>query len=470
VSADGAQGTPPVASLRPLRRRSWAWVLPVLALALAVVLGGRAWSARGPVLLLSAQHGHGIGPGDLLLYRGIAVGDVRQVELAQDLQTVELRVRLDPAAERIARAGSRFWVVRPHITLDRLRGVETLLGARHLAVLPGSPDAPVQRTFVCLEEAPVLTGENEDEEALEFVLEAPLRFGLSPGAPLTYRQIEVGAVVAVGLSSDARSVEVRCRVRGPYASLVREDTRFWESGGLEFSLELMDGLSIDVESLRSLVVGGIAFASPTRPGPTVKTGHRFTLAADPEEEWLEWSPSLPVGGLSGTSAPGLLRARLAWEEGLFDSAHSRSGWVLPLSSGLVGPRDLLVAPEDAEGPALEVRGQRLPLLAPPEAEARGLARRALAWPEVEKWPAAAVRTPAGAEDCLVIGDPGSAPTALAAARLEADEGQWRVDPAISFDASWHGAAVLARSDGLLIGLLLVVEGRGSVAPLGELVD
>ena len=59
---------------------------------------------------------------------------------------------------------------------------------------PGAPDAPVQRTFVCLEEAPVFTGDEEDEEALEFVLEAPLRFGLSPGAPLTYRQIEVGAL------------------------------------------------------------------------------------------------------------------------------------------------------------------------------------------------------------------------------------------------------------------------------------
>jgi len=457
----------PIAEIRPIRRLSWAWAVPAGAVLFALFLGGMAWSARGPELTLLAAEGHGLQSGDVLSFRGIAVGEVRRVELKGDLSAVELSVRLDPAAERIARAGSRFWVVRPDIALDRLRGVETILGARHLSVLPGAPDAPVQHEFVCLEEAPVLTSIEED--VLEFTLEAPRRFGLAPGAPLTYRQIEIGSVLSVGLSSDAGSVVLRCIVRGPYRELIREDTVFWESGGFRLDFKLIEGLSVDVESLRSLLVGGISLATPTRPGPPAKTGHRFVLAPEPKEEWLGWRPALPVGSAllpTGTPTPRLLRARLVWEQGIFGRGKARSGWVLPLSNGIVGPADLLSAPEGAKDPALELRGQRLPLSTPVDAEAAGLARRGLAWPDVERWPKDRIRALGEPEDVLVVGDPGDAITALDAARLRAEDGaRWRADPAISFDASWHGAVVLARSDGFLVGLLVVEDGRGSVLSL-----
>ncbi len=468
----------PLAELRPLRARSWAWLLPVFAVALALVLAGRAWSARGPELVLHATEGHGIGPGDRLLYRGIAVGDVRTVDLAADLSTVEVRVRLHPAAERLARAGSRFWIERPDISLERLRGVETLLGARHLSVLPGAPDAEAQHEFVCLDEAPVLVA--DDQGALEFVLEAPRRFGLAPGAPLTYRQIEIGSVTGVGLSSDARSVEVRCAVRGAFAHLVREDTAFWEAGGLGVSFELLQGLQVDFESVRSLLVGGIALSTPTRPGPPARTGQIFTLHAGPEDEWLLWRPSLPIGSdllPSGTPTPRLLRARLVWEEGFFGRRHTKSGWVLTLPNGVIGPSDLLLPPEGADEPALEVRGERLPLSAPAEAVAFGVARIGIAWPEVVKWPLDRVRAMEAPEDCLVVSDPGAAPMALSASRLfAANDGEedteanaevnaWRVDAAISFDETWHGAVVLTREDGQLVGLLRVRRGRGTILPV-----
>ena len=461
----------PVADIQPLRKRSWAWVIPVLALLLTVFLGGRAWTARGPELVLHAREGHGIAPGHRLLYRGIAVGDVRAVDLASDLSTVELRVRLNPAAERLARAGSRFWIERPDISLNRLRGIETLLGARHVSVLPGDVDAQPQREFVCLDEAPTFVA--DDDDVLEFVLEAPRRFGLAPGAALTYRQIEVGSVTGVGLSSDARSVEVRCVVRGAFAHLVREDTVFWEAGGLGVSFELLRGFEVDFESLQSLLVGGIALATPTRPGPPARTGHRFELREALEDEWLTWRPSLPIGSdllPSGTPSPRLLRARLVWEEGFFNRRNARSGWVLTLPNGVIGPSDLLVPPEDADGPALELRGERLPLTGPPAATADGVARLGIAWPEVVKWPIDRIRLMENAEDCLVVADPGAAPTALSAARLsEPDDpgtpGKWRIHPAISFDDSWHGAVVLTREDGHLVGLLRVRGGRGTILPV-----
>ncbi|MHC4208725.1 MAG: hypothetical protein ACYSWT_03320, partial [Planctomycetota bacterium] len=63
--------------------------------------------------------------------------------------------------------------------------------------------------------------------------------------------------------------------------------------------------------------------------------------------------------------------------------------------------------------------------------------------------------------------PTASPLPLAASRLTAAAGGWSVDPAVSVDESWHGAAVVARDDGYLLGLLLVEDGEARVALLPE---
>jgi len=82
---------------------------------------------------------------------------------------------------------------------------------------------------------------------------------------------------------------------------------------------------------------------------------------------------------------------------------------------------------------------------------------------LETWPGGRLRAADVPEDCLVVGDLAATPRAVSAARLEESEQGWAVDGAISFDPSWHGAAVLSRRDGRLLGLLLVAEGAAHVA-------
>jgi len=458
----------PTATLSRRPRFSPAWLLPLFAAALALYLGLSAWGARGVLIRVRAADGYGIRAGDPLRYRGINVGEVRAVELAEDLTEVLMEVRVDGAAGALARAGSRFWVVRPRVGLESVEGLETLLGTRHLGCLPGPQGAPAQREFVALEEAP-LPGAAE-EGGLDIVLEAPQRFGLAAGAPISFRQMPIGRVLSVGLSSDATAVEARARIRAPYRELVRTNSRFWEVGGLEFSLG-MGGLDVSIDSARALLVGGIALATPTDPGEPVRTGHRFRLRAGPDEDWIDWKPALALGNAllpDGTPRPELLRAGVDWDEGFFSRAHSRSGWLLPFPNAVVGPADLL-AP-DTEEAALEVRGERLPLDRPAEAVVGGLARRHLRWPEVATWSTDRVRDleskdGEATEDVLVWLEPNASPRALAAARLEPAENGWSIDPAIGFGEDWHGAAVLSRTDGKLVGILLVGEGSATVAEL-----
>jgi paraquat-inducible protein B len=66
--------------------------------------------------------------------------------------------------------------------------------------------------------------------------------------------------------------------------LVRNGSKFWNVSGVDVKVGLFRGAEINVESLRSLVAGGIAFATPNDPKSTpAKDGMIFRLYDEPEK-------------------------------------------------------------------------------------------------------------------------------------------------------------------------------------------
>jgi paraquat-inducible protein B len=60
-----------------------------------------------------------------------------------------------------------------------------------------------------------------------------------------------------------------------------------------------------------LIIGGIAFATPTEAGPTVPPGTIFPLYTRSETAWLNWSPAITltnarVKGSAGAASSVLL--------------------------------------------------------------------------------------------------------------------------------------------------------------------
>lgn len=448
----------PVARIEDGPRWSWVWILPLLAAVLAAVLAWQAFGARGSAITIHLDEGHGLKPGAALRYRGIQVGEVSDVALFGETDGILVTVTLHDDGEDLARVGSRFWVVRPQVGWEGIGGLETLIGARYLAVLPGR-GAP-RGSFVGLEAPPLA---DALEPGLDLTLMAQRRSGLSPGSAVTFRQLRVGTVLSVGLASDGSGVLVGLRIRPEYAPLIREKTRFWSTSGLSLDVGIT-GLQLHLDTLSSLLSGGVALAVPPDAGEVARTGKRFTLLDAPEDDWLEWEPTVAVGHSllpPGVVPPTPLRATLRWSESrLFTSFwtadEQRDGWVLLLADGLLGPTDLLTVPEDAhEGTAeLQVAGDVL-LLDPPAEPVVGGLSRLHRRPASTGFAVASTRSPDGPEDCLLVADPATEPLSLARSRFEVGEGGWQVDASQPLGTAWHGAAVVARADGALIGVLVV---------------
>jgi paraquat-inducible protein B len=209
------------------------------------------------------------------------------------LDGVVLRLRLRRSAAGLAAAGSRYWIVHPEIGFSGVRGLDTLVTGVRLNVRPGH--GPKTDHFIGLDQTPPpeLTSEGRS-----FILRSDRVGSLSTGAPVFYREFKVGQVESSWLAPDATAVLIRIHVLGPYVDLVRTNTRFWNAGGFNFKVSLL-GAQLRDTSLESLITGGVGFATPDTGelAPVAESGAEFSVATDPEKEWLKWSPKIPVHSL-----------------------------------------------------------------------------------------------------------------------------------------------------------------------------
>ncbi|MEM7228422.1 MAG: MlaD family protein [Planctomycetota bacterium] len=448
----------PTATVHDQRTTRLIWLVPIAALIVAAWLAAQAWTQRGVHVTVRFDDGYGLEPGDVVRYRGIDIGRVDDIAIAPDLDGIDVRLRVERHANDIARGGTQFWIVRPQVGLTNITGLDTITGTRYIAVRPGA-GRPVRR-FLGLNTPPVVESIHAGD--LEIVLQAPQRGSLHPGAPIRYRQVRIGTVLSVALASDGTAVEARAHIDEAFTPIVRTNSRFWDDGGLDTSVGLT-GVDIRVDSLEALLVGGVSVATPDNAGEPVRTGARFPIAEDADDAWLTWRPIMQIGSPmlpAGTLTPQPLRAQLTWQQGTIRKrSDSRRGWVLPTDRGLLGPRNLLRPEQDArdDTSVLAISGQRVALDLPFiwESPDLGIIDRMRDANDIRRWPTLRIRQLDAPEDCLVIADPRTDARAVAAPRMLNDDDGWNFDDAIVFDTTWHGAAILAQSDGYLIGILIL---------------
>lgn len=437
-------------------------------------------------IVIRFREGHGLTAGDVVQHRGIVVGEVTAVELTNDFEFVLVRVRLSGAARNLARVGTQFWIERPHVSVTEIRALETLVRGRHLAVKPAPPDADPSIEFEGLDTVPVA---GLPEGGLEIVLESARRQGLEAGAPVSYRGQQIGKIVSVGLSTDAATIEARAVIEPDFRPLVRQNSEFWSNGGFHVQGGLT-GFQIDIDTVSTLVAGGVSLYTPEEPAAEIATGHRFKLNERAGKGWLDSTPRIPLGSLllpRGASVPDLSRATLQWQRSSLgiQFSKSRRGWILPLQAGrFLGPSDMLTIVEvaTADSTVLETEGAEFPLteatlsrfgaitlFEKPDAtdavaeNKEELAAREQA--ELRAWPPARLRAPQQPEECILIADPQSLKLPLGVARITVKANAWSLDPSLPVNVDWHGGCAVSRVDGCIIGVLLVDEHGPRIAPL-----
>lgn len=269
----------PTAKTRPASNWSAIWVLPLIALIIGGWLGWRAYSQTGIEIQLRFESGEGIKANKTeVVYKGMPVGKVKTLALDDEGNSkgVIATVEMNKDVEQYLKTNTRFWLVKPSVSLAGITGLETLVSGNYIAVNPGEGEPT--RKFKALAEEPPLS---DAKPGLHLTIKAERLGSLSRGSPVFYKQIQVGQIKSFLLSEDQNTVELKVYIEPTYANLVRKHTRFWNASGISIDANL-SGVKVRSESLSSIVAGGIAFATPEnrRDSPPTDPSLPFRLYED----------------------------------------------------------------------------------------------------------------------------------------------------------------------------------------------
>ncbi len=270
------------------------WIVPVLAVLVCGYLLYHEFSGKGPLITVNFKDGSGVkAERTEVIYRGVVVGTVEEVRLKNDLNSVEIKIRLDQSTANLAREGSRIWIVRPEISARGITGLNTLVSGAYIEIEPG--DGPPTRDFIGLESASM-----QDANSRFFTLHAENKGSIHEGVPVQFRGMDIGEVHTVSLAPDATGILVEIEIDSRYQALIRKDTVFWDSGGVNMKVGLL-GAKIRTGSLTDVITGSIALAnSPESVASEIaENGSHFTLHSEPKDDWLEWNPAIPLEAASG---------------------------------------------------------------------------------------------------------------------------------------------------------------------------
>lgn len=287
ASIGDAALTDEVLPLVGVRRQRWpspVWLIPLAAALVGLWLLFQYWYQQGDTITVRFPSAEGIEPGSTQVrYKAVTVGKVKSVTLNDKLEplvTLALNKDISAALE----CSAQFWVVRPRIRGAEISGLGTLFSGTYVGMTPSREggDDTGDNSLLCYEvlEEPPASKPNRPGRELKLMTDS--MGSLDIGTPVFYKQLQVGEVINYRLSADSGRVELSIFVDDPYYRLITESTRFWDVSGVDFKMDSV-GAEIRMESLTSLLIGGIAFDTPTdQPSnlPVSGEGSVFELFPD----------------------------------------------------------------------------------------------------------------------------------------------------------------------------------------------
>ena len=264
----------PTAGVRQRRRIPLIWLVPLITALIAGWLAWDTWSKRGPTITVTFDAAAGLQAGQSQLkFKDVKMGSVTSIAVSPDLSKVIVTIETTREAARLLTDKTIFWIVKPQLFAGSISGLDTLLSGAYVGMMPSTAEGKPTRHFIGSEDPPIL---QTAVPGTTLLLDTRKVGSISLGSPIFYRDLEVGTVLGWDLSDMARSVAIHAFVRAPFDKYVHEDSTFWNASGLSLKMGA-NGIELQMESVKALLLGGIAFETKPGAAPAATADHRFAL-------------------------------------------------------------------------------------------------------------------------------------------------------------------------------------------------
>jgi paraquat-inducible protein B len=183
--------------------------VPIAAAGVTAWLAVRALAQGGDTVTVTFDQSYGLQSDDSkVTLRGVEVGKVSSVALANGAKAVEVKLALDSAVDRYLRSGTRFWLEGAKLSLSNPSSLRGLIAGPTIVMDPGG--GKPARHFHGQASPPALPPGPRFGYLVRFDGAAG---NLDEGAPVTLRGFRVGSVNSIQLVYDAASERLFTNVR-----------------------------------------------------------------------------------------------------------------------------------------------------------------------------------------------------------------------------------------------------------------
>jgi paraquat-inducible protein B len=257
------------------------WSIAFAAITVSASLTYSWYSNRGPEIKISFKNTAGLIPHQSkIMYRGAEIGRVTGMYFDLGSEHVIVYARLNRQPAQLIGKDSRFWIVQPEFSIEKISNLHAIATGDYIAVQPIA--GPMAINFVGDEMEPM---EARLSDGLQIKLRSYALAGIEADSPLLYHGQQIGEVWETTLTKDRREALVIAYVYKEYADLIRKSTIFSNISGFHADIHLFGGTKIGMDSLRTIFRGGINVSTTNFDSVRAKNNDVFRLLS--AEEYLE---------------------------------------------------------------------------------------------------------------------------------------------------------------------------------------
>jgi paraquat-inducible protein B len=248
---------PKVKESRGIQILTTIWLVPFLAMIIALWLAFQYYTKIGPTIEISFKSNAGlIANQSQIKLRDVTVGMVTKISLSDDGKGVVVQAQMNREVASYLNNKAKFWIVHPDVGSHGVSGLDTLLSGSYIE-LRGLKDEYTQHQFIGLDNPYIDT----DAEGTYYLLSAPKSYNISEGSNVYYRMMKVGRVERVGIAPNGEKINFTVFVDNQYAQYINKKSKFYTQSSL--SLDFSQGkLDMSIASISHLVHGGISIYTP----------------------------------------------------------------------------------------------------------------------------------------------------------------------------------------------------------------
>ena len=266
---------PRVKESRGIQILTTVWLVPLIAMIIALWLGYQYYAKIGSTIQISFRSNAGLVENQSLIkMRDVTIGMVTHISLSDNGKGVIIKARMNKEINNYLNEKAKFWIVHPNVGSQGISGLDTIVSGSYIELF-GKKEEETTHHYIGLEEPPI----NDEARGIYYQLSAPKSYNISEGSNVYYRMLKVGRVQRVGVSPDGGHVNFTLFVKEKYVHYVNSKSKFYTRS--TFSLDLSKGsLDISIAPISQLVHGGISIYTPLNTlerNNTIEIGDIFYL-------------------------------------------------------------------------------------------------------------------------------------------------------------------------------------------------